>query len=522
MQYFSVELRTVKWLALGLFLSLAAAIGAFAVDRMQRMARASDQLRDQPFALADALLRTHVRINELHTALRDQIFAGNHAPVLAMLQRNTHTDRELTDALNQVVTREGGDERINLQLVHALAAWRDTRERVAELFLDGRWQDASFLQTTEGERRYAELRAALDAALDAERKHAASLRDEADKTHHQANILILVLAVLAAGALAATGVGLATMLLTYRPMHRLSGHLLALAEGDLHTPIPYVEATSAVGTLARAIAHFRQCMIERDAAFRALGHSQEQLRRAMEDVCHANDAKARFLAAASHDLRQPLQALRLYLDTLDRRIGDRLDRRILSGALEALSAGEDLLRNFLDVSVLESGIIKPEVTNLPVSTLLADIEAECRANAADKGLELRLRPTAFAIRSDAALLKRLLSNLVGNAIRYTESGRVLVGCRRRGRFLRIEVWDTGIGIPADQVQAVFEDFYQIGNPERDRAKGLGLGLSVVQRTAHLLDHRITVKSRPGRGSMFAVTVPLAPTEQQAKGSLVAA
>ncbi|MGE5475584.1 MAG: ATP-binding protein [Bacteroidales bacterium] len=517
-----MDIRTIKWLALGLFLALSAAIGAVAVGRMDRIAQAADDLRDQPFVLADALLRAHQHIHQLHLSLRDAIFSGDHNAVLMLQLRNTEQDRALTEALDLVVRQQNGEGQSLADMVRALSAWREVRERSTELFLDGRWQDASVLLSNDGERRYSELHASLDAALQAERFHADRLRTEAENARQSAASLVLGLAILAAGALAATGVGLATMLLTYRPLHRLSGHLLALASGDVFTPIPYVDSASAVGTLARAVATFRQSMIERDEAFRALGHSQEQLRRAMEDVCHANAAKGRFLAAASHDLRQPLQALRLYLDTLDRRIGDRLDRRILAGALSALSAGEELLRNFLDVSVLESGIIRPAVADMPIDGMLAELATEAAPMAAEKELELRLVPCHAMVRSDAALLKRLVGNLIANAIRYTADGRVVVGCRRQGGFLRIEVWDTGIGIPADQLQAVFEDFYQIGNPERDRAKGLGLGLSVVQRTAQLLGHRITVLSRPGRGSMFAVTVPLAAGRTTAKGSLAAA
>lgn len=517
-----MDLRTVKWLALGLFLALSAALGAIAIGRMDRIAHASSDLRDQPFLLADALLRAHLRIHDLHTALRDGVLAGAQDSVLRMMQRATDDDRELAEALDMVVARQGGEDQAVSALVHALTAWRDNRERVSELFLDGRWQDAAFLQSTEGERTYRELHTTLDTALTLERRHAEVLRAEAENAQQDANALILILAVLAAGALAATGVGLTTMLMTYRPLRRLSDRLLALADGDMEAPIPYEESVSAIGTFARALAYFRQGLLERDAAFRALGHSQEQLRRAMEDVVRANAAKGRFLAAASHDLRQPMQALRLYLDTLDRRIGDRLNRRILTGALAALGAGEELLRNFLDVSVLESGIIQPHPTEVDLDEMLRELAHEYRPLAADKELDLRLVLCAARVCSDAALLKRLIANLISNAIRYTTSGRVLVGCRHRGRFLRIEVWDTGIGIADDQLQAVFEDFYQIGNPERDRTKGLGLGLSVVQRTARLLDHRITVTSRPGRGSMFAVTVPLAGTPEPVKGSLVAA
>ena len=180
---------------------------------------------------------------------------------------------------------------------------------------------------------------------------------------------------------------------------------------------------------------------------------------------------------------------------------------------------EDLLNALLDISQLESGKITPQFKVLKVSRLLKQIQNECRKYADEKGLELRVVLSREHIRSDAVLLERVLHNLVFNAIRYTESGKILVGCRRRGSKLRIEVWDTGMGIPEDELTSIFEEFYQVGNPARDRSKGLGLGLAIVNRIASLLGHHIEVRSTPGKGSMFAVEVPLsiaAPVQVQAQ------
>lgn len=227
-----------------------------------------------------------------------------------------------------------------------------------------------------------------------------------------------------------------------------------------------------------------------------------------------SEAKARFLAATGHDLRQPLQGVRLFLETLDHRLTDPHDRKILAGALHALSASEDLLHRYLDASVIASGQIPTTPVPVEVPNLLTDLELELAPAAIAMGLKLRIRPVPLTIVSDPVLLRQMLRNLIRNAIRYTHSGGVMVGCRRRGQSLRIEVWDTGIGIPGDKLATIFEDFYQLHNPERDRAKGLGLGLSLVQHAACQLGHPLSVESRPGKGSVFAITVPLSSAKAQ--------
>ncbi|MCR6631683.1 MAG: HAMP domain-containing histidine kinase [Magnetospirillum sp.] len=504
-----METRPAKWLALGLFLALAAGTAGLAFGRIDRFVQASEDLNLQPFELADALLRAHHHVHSLQIQLNDLILSADTAAAGQVALRESPDDTGLVNALNLVVSNHSGDPDVLAKLVRGLSDWRDTRARVADLLAEGRWHDAAALHNSAGERSYRSLHAALDQALDAERSHAAQLRAEVTTAHRSTQRLIIALAVLTGGAVAATGLGLVVLISTHRPLRRLRSSLLALAAGDTDVSIPYTRNPNAVGALARAIHCFRQSALERDAVTRALRLSEERLRRAVDEALLAEQAKNRFLAAASHDLRQPLQALRLYLDTLDRRLHDRLDRRILTGALTALSAGEDLLGNYLDVSVLESGIITPDMDDVAIGPLLADVLREWYAPAADKGLNLRLVPSRAMVRSDPALLRRLLRSLVANAVRFTLKGSVLVGCRRRGDTLRIEVWDTGIGIPHDQLHAVFEDFYQIGNPERDRAKGLGLGLSVVDRAARLLGHEIGVASRPGAGSVFTVSVPLA-------------
>ncbi|MBI5165346.1 MAG: hypothetical protein HY985_15755 [Magnetospirillum sp.] len=222
----------------------------------------------------------------------------------------------------------------------------------------------------------------------------------------------------------------------------------------------------------------------------------------------ADRAKSVFLAAASHDLRQPIQALRLVIDLLDQRLADAADRRVLAIATKAVEAVEELLAAILDLSVLDSGIARAHPRPLALGPLLAGLGEELAVQAERRGIRFRAGACSAWVVTDPPLLARILRNLLANALRYTDRGRIVLGCRRVGATaIRIEVWDTGAGIPADKLDAVFEDFVQLDNPERDRAKGLGLGLAVARRTAALLGHDIGVRSQPGRGTVFWVTAP---------------
>jgi PAS domain S-box-containing protein len=249
--------------------------------------------------------------------------------------------------------------------------------------------------------------------------------------------------------------------------------------------------------------------------------AEDALRAAKEEAERANVAKSRFLAAASHDVRQPMHALGLLLAALSRRVVDPEVRSIVSVMEESLAAMSELFNALLDVSKLDAGVVVPEIVDLPVAPLLARMAADYRPAAREKGLDLRIVPCSAALRSDAVLLDRILRNLVSNAVVHTRSGRILVGCRRRGDRVRIEVHDTGPGIPADQIGVIFQEFRQLGNPGRDRRQGLGLGLAIVERLARLLGHRVEVASVPGRGSTFAIEVPRAATAAAPRPPLAA-
>ncbi|WP_018260393.1 hybrid sensor histidine kinase/response regulator [Methylobacterium sp. WSM2598] len=231
------------------------------------------------------------------------------------------------------------------------------------------------------------------------------------------------------------------------------------------------------------------------------------LSRAKAEAEEANASKTRFLAAASHDILQPLNAARLYAAALVER--DRAADPTLAENVDAsLDAVEEILTALLDISRLDTGALTPQLSTFRVSELMRQIRREFEPMAREKGLELRVMPCGLGVRSDRPLLRRLLQNLVSNAIKYTQSGRVLVGARRRGERLELMVCDTGLGIPASKRKVVFQEFRRLEQGARV-ARGLGLGLSIVERTARLLGHPIRLRSEVGRGSIFSVLVPVA-------------
>lgn len=234
----------------------------------------------------------------------------------------------------------------------------------------------------------------------------------------------------------------------------------------------------------------------------------------------SDQAKTRFLASASHDLRQPTYALGLYLGALKKQPLNEASENLVDHISRALAAQGSLFDALLNISRLDAGIVQPSLQAFSLAELLERIQQECSVQAADKGLNLRARPGAPFVKSDPALFERILRNLVENAIRYTDHGGVLIGWRRRGRQVRVEVWDSGPGIPEREQQKVFWEFHQLNNPERDRSKGLGLGLAIVQRTARLLDHPLALHSREGHGSAFMISLPRATAVQPRKAEIL--
>ncbi len=265
------------------------------------------------------------------------------------------------------------------------------------------------------------------------------------------------------------------------------------------------ERVQAIAELAESKESLELRVAERT---RALTQLNDQLREASLAAEDANLGKTRFLAAASHDLLQPLNAARLFLSSLAERPQPDDNAALIDRIETSLKSVEDLLEELLDISKLDAGGVVPQIEDFALNELLDELAIQFAALAEEGGVALQFVPSHHVVRSDGRLLRRILQNFLSNAIRYTPAGgRVLFGCRVAGDDLRLEVWDTGPGIPADMHDAVFREFQRLAGPSGS-AQGLGLGLAIVDRVARMLDHKITLRSQVGKGSVFAVTVPV--------------
>ncbi len=232
----------------------------------------------------------------------------------------------------------------------------------------------------------------------------------------------------------------------------------------------------------------------------------EQLREQKKEADHANIAKSKFLAAASHDLRQPLYSLTLFTSVLDELSKNSNIRRVSDQIKASVEALQNLFNALLDISQLDAGIMKVEKTEFHLQPMFEKLANDFDPLARKKGLDFSWPTCSYAVYSDPILFEQILRNYISNAIRYTDRGKVRMTCEIDENYLIISVIDTGIGIPVEDQQAIFEEFHQLSNPERDRSKGLGLGLAIVQRTASLLGHSISMVSHPDRGSTFSIKV----------------
>ena len=295
-----------------------------------------------------------------------------------------------------------------------------------------------------------------------------------------------------------------------RPLVELSQAVDRVGRGELAARVAVVRGSPLQGLeegVNRMAARLEQA---RDDLERRIAEATAELRLKKEEAEQANVAKSRFVAAASHDLRQPMHALGLFVDSLRDDLGGQVRAgRLLDGMRSSIDAMTAMFDALLDISRLDAGVIVEKRSDFPVQTVLRQIEVMFTPLALERGLRFSVVLSNAWIRSDPALLERILQNLVSNAINHTRSGGVLVGCRRRCGVLSIQVWDTGPGIAAAHQQDIFQEFFQLGNPERDRSKGLGLGLAIVDRIARLLSHPVRLRSVPGHGSMFALEVPCA-------------
>ena len=233
----------------------------------------------------------------------------------------------------------------------------------------------------------------------------------------------------------------------------------------------------------------------------------DALEEAKRQALSANAAKSRFLAAASHDLRQPLQTLTLLQGQLARAVKSESAQNLVEQLEHTLGTMSSMLNTLLDINQIEAGTIRAEIAAFPVNELLNPLQDEFTYHAQARNLELRAVSSKLSIQSDPRLLEQMIRNLLSNALKYTKQGKILLGCRRRKGALSIEVWDTGVGIPEEELHAIFEEYHQLDNAASERSRGLGLGLSIVQRLGSLLGHRVQVRSRLGKGSVFSIEVP---------------
>ncbi|MEO6362002.1 MAG: hybrid sensor histidine kinase/response regulator [Caldimonas sp.] len=240
----------------------------------------------------------------------------------------------------------------------------------------------------------------------------------------------------------------------------------------------------------------------------------ERLHQQMELTAQASREKSQFLASASHDLRQPLHALSFFGATLERRMAGSVDQPLIYNMMRSIEALDKSFGAILDISKLDAGAVEPHVQSFRIGDLFRRLQMSFAGQAEEAGLRLRFRPGVDVVTSDPQLLERILGNLVQNGLRYSRRGAgVLVAARRRRGGVSLEVWDAGIGISDAELPKIFAEFYQVGNPQRDRSKGLGMGLAIVKRLSELLGHRLTVRSRPGAGSVFGIWVSRAQAPQ---------
>jgi len=243
-------------------------------------------------------------------------------------------------------------------------------------------------------------------------------------------------------------------------------------------------------------------------ALQQIEQANHELRIAKELAEEADLSKTRFLAAATHDLLQPLNAARLSISILTDDLAESDAASLITQTEHSLETVERLLRALLDISKLDAGVMRPHIGGLALSKILESLKIDFSATAVARGLELQVVPSSLIVRSDAVLVHRILQNFVSNALRYTKQGKVLVGCRLKGENVRIEVWDTGVGINPEEHSAIFEEFYRIGASDEGTAHRLGLGLAIVTRIARVLGHDVGLRSYPGEGSVFWVDVPM--------------
>lgn len=288
------------------------------------------------------------------------------------------------------------------------------------------------------------------------------------------------------------------------PILRIASTVESFGQGNLSDRVP-VEGGKSLRALAQGVNDMADKLgASREHMERQIEAATRELLVKKEEAEHGNRAKTRFLAAASHDLRQPMHALGLFVAELGQKQHAPDTHRLVAQIAVSAETMENLLDSLLDISRLDAGVLDRQIKPFPLQPLFERIDVDYRREADQRSQRLRLRPTNLWVESDPLLLERILHNLISNALRYAPGGTILLACRKRGDKVRIEVRDNGPGIAQEAQDTIFQEFVQLDNPERNRAKGLGLGLAIVRRLTNLLEHDLSLRSTPGRGALFAV------------------
>jgi signal transduction histidine kinase/CheY-like chemotaxis protein len=427
------------------------------------------------------------------------VVSGNRAPLHALLQqtlRETDVVHAAVRLPNGTPLAEVGQAPSALRIPLAAGAVRGRRHVafVVPVVLSELEYDDPFLQDPAGSGERTLAWASV--AMSLEGKEVAARR--ALLASLGFGVLGLVFAGLLVRQLALKGIG---------PLMQTIETVRRIASGDLDARVPVTARSELrilqadINQMSAALQELQRDMQRRvDAATAELAEQKAAAER-------ANAAKSRFLAAASHDLRQPMHALGLYVEALRPQIEGREAAAILAKIAATVSAMEALFNAILDVSKLDAGVIVPRIEPVSIAGLFGRLADDFQAEAANRGLRLRVRPLPLWVPGDPVLLDRILRNLLANALRYTRQGGVLLAARRHGAGVRLQVWDTGVGIAQEHLGRIFQEFYQVDNPQRDRSQGLGLGLAIVDRLVRLMGFEIGVRSRPGRGTLFNLDIP---------------
>ncbi len=328
-------------------------------------------------------------------------------------------------------------------------------------------------------------------------------------------IIVVVTAAVAEGAIVAFGSYLPAFYALFFPATLPYALVSAVSSNPVERltsllMLVFIAAFAALGfTTNRSFKQIVGLRIRTQVMALDLQRQKDVAEREREIAVEANRAKSSFLAAASHDLRQPIHALGLFVGALRGVPMAPEGRRIIQQIEASTAAMDGLFSALLDISKLDAGVVAVERRAVPIGPVLERLCQDHREEAKAKGVWLVSKRCSAIVWTDPVLIERVLRNLVSNAVRYTDRGRIVIGARRRGAMVAVQVIDTGRGIPLDEQKRVFQEYYQLGNPHRDSTKGLGLGLAIVRRLTSLLDCGLTLHSEPGRGSRFEVTIPLA-------------